>query len=70
MASKFLDYTGLSTFWTKVKTWVSNAVTANSPSASKTVTGWNEGKMTYTKGSGASGDLMVAITDAEINALT
>lgn len=47
MASKFLDYTGLSTFWTKVKTWVSNAVTANSPSASKTVTGWNEGKMTY-----------------------
>lgn len=47
MASKFLDYTGLSTFWTKVKTWVSNAVTTNSPSASKTVTGWNEGKMTY-----------------------
>lgn len=47
MASKFLDYTGLSTFWTKVKTWVSKAVTANSPSASKTVTGWNEGKITY-----------------------
>lgn len=47
MASKFLDYTGLSTFWTKVKTWVSNAVTTNSPSASKTVTGWNEGKVTY-----------------------
>ena len=47
MASKFLDYTGLSTFWTKVKTWVSNAVTTNSPSASKTVTGWNEGKITY-----------------------
>lgn len=47
MASKFLDYTGLSTFWTKVKTWVSNAVTTNSPSTSKTVTGWNEGKITY-----------------------
>lgn len=47
MASKFLDYTGLSTFWTKVKTWVSNAVTTNSPSESKTVTGWNEGKITY-----------------------
>lgn len=47
MASKFLDYTGLSTFWTKIKAWVSSAVTTNGPSTSKTVTGWNEGKMTY-----------------------
>lgn len=47
MASKFLDYTGLSTFWSKIKTWVSTAVTTNSPSTSKTVTGWNEGKITY-----------------------
>lgn len=47
MASKFLDYTGLSTFWTKIKAWVSSAVTTNGPSTSKTVTGWNEGKMTF-----------------------
>lgn len=45
--AKYLDLTGLTTFWTKVKSWVSAAVTTNGPSASKTVTGWNEGKMTY-----------------------
>ena len=45
--AKYLDLTGLTTFWTKVKSWVAAAVTTNSPSASKTVTGWNEGKMTY-----------------------
>lgn len=45
--AKYLDLTGLTTFWTKVKSWVAAAVTTNSPSASKTVTGWNEGKITY-----------------------
>ena len=45
--AKYLDLTGLTTFWTKVKSWVAAAVTTNGPSASKTVTGWNEGKMTY-----------------------
>ena len=45
--AKYLDLTGLTTFWTKLKSWVSAAVTTNGPSASKTVTGWNEGKITY-----------------------
>ncbi len=45
--AKYLNLTGLTTFWTKVKSWVAAAVTTNGPSASKTVTGWNEGKMTY-----------------------
>lgn len=45
--AKYLDLTGLTTFWTKVKSWVAAAVTTNGPSASKTVTGWNEGKVTY-----------------------
>lgn len=45
--AKYLDLTGLTTFWTKVKSWVSAAITTNGPSASKTVTGWNEGKVTY-----------------------
>lgn len=45
--AKYLDLTGLTTFWNKVKSWVAAAVTTNGPSASKTVTGWNEGKMTY-----------------------
>lgn len=45
--AKYLDLTGLTTFWTKVKSWVAAAVTTNSPSTSKTVTGWNEGKMTF-----------------------
>lgn len=45
--AKYLDLTGLTTFWTKVKSWVAAAVTTNGPSASKTVTGWNEGKITY-----------------------
>ena len=44
---KFLDYTGLQTFWLKIKTWVSSAVTTNTPSTSKTVTGWESGKITY-----------------------
>ena len=61
MASKFLDYTGLSTFWSKIKTWVSTAVTTNSPSTSKTVTGWNEGKITY-------GDIQIA--QSQVNNLT
>lgn len=45
--SKYLDLTGLTTFWTKVKSWVVTAITTNGPSTSKTVTGWNEGKVTY-----------------------
>lgn len=45
--AKYLDLTGLTTFWTKVKSWVAAAVTTNGPSTSKTVTGWNEGKMTF-----------------------
>ena len=45
--AKYLDLTGLTTFWTNVKSWVAVAVTTNGPSASKTVTGWNEGKITY-----------------------
>lgn len=44
---KFLDYEGLQTFWAKIKTWIASAVTTNSPSVSKTVTGFNDGKMTY-----------------------
>lgn len=44
---KFLDYEGLQTFWAKIKTWIASAVTTNSPSASKTVTGFNDGKVTY-----------------------
>ena len=44
---KFLDYEGLQTFWAKIKTWIASAVTTNSPSTSKTVTGWNDGKITY-----------------------
>lgn len=45
--AKFLDYEGLQTFWAKIKTWVASAVTTNSPSTSKTVTGFNDGKITY-----------------------
>lgn len=45
--AKYLDLTGLTTFWTKVKSWVASAITTNGPSTSKTVTGWNEGKVTY-----------------------
>lgn len=45
--AKYLDLTGLTTFWTKVKSWVAAAITTNGPSTSKTVTGWNEGKVTY-----------------------
>lgn len=44
---KFLDYEGLQTFWAKIKTWIASAVTTNSPSTSKTVTGFSDGKMTY-----------------------
>ena len=44
---KFLDYEGLQTFWAKIKTWIASAVTTNSPSVSKTVTGFNDGKVTY-----------------------
>ena len=45
--AKFLDYEGLQTFWAKIKTWVASAVTTNSPSTSKTVTGFSDGKFTY-----------------------
>ena len=45
--AKFLDYQGLTQFWAKVKTWVYTAVTTNSPSKSKTVTGMQDGKVTY-----------------------
>lgn len=45
--AKFLDYEGLTTFWAKIKTWIASAVTTNSPSTSKTVTGFNDGKITY-----------------------
>lgn len=45
--AKFLDYQGLTQFWAKVKTWVYTAVTTNSPSKSKTVTGMQDGKITY-----------------------
>lgn len=45
--AKFLDHEGLQTFWAKIKTWIASAVTTNGPSASKTVTGFNEGKFTY-----------------------
>lgn len=44
---KFLDYEGLQTFWAKIKTWISSSVTTNSPSTSKTVTGFSDGKLTY-----------------------
>ena len=45
--AKFLDYQGLTQFWAKVKLWVYTAVTTNSPSKSKTVTGMQDGKVTY-----------------------
>lgn len=45
--AKFLDYQGLTQFWAKIKTWVYTAVTTNSPSKSKTVTGMQDGKVTY-----------------------
>ena len=45
--AKYLDYEGLTQFWAKVKTWVYTAVTTNSPSKSKTVTGMQDGKLTY-----------------------
>lgn len=45
--AKYLDYEGLQTFWAKIKTWIASAVTTNSPSTSKTVTGFNDGKITY-----------------------
>lgn len=47
MAWKYLDFEGLTQFWGKIKLWVASAVTTNSPSKSKTVTGFNDGKMTY-----------------------
>ena len=59
--AKYLDLTGLTTFWTKVKSWVAAAVTTNGPSASKTVTGWNEGKVTY-------GNIQIA--QSQVNDLT
>lgn len=59
--AKYLDLTGLTTFWTKVKSWVAAAVTTNGPSTSKTVTGWNEGKMTY-------GD--IKISESQVTNLT
>lgn len=45
--AKFLDYQGLTQFWAKIKTWVYTAVTTNSPSKSKTITGMQDGKFTY-----------------------
>lgn len=45
--AKYLNYSGLQTFWAKIKTWVASAVTTGSPSSSKTVTGWNDGHMTF-----------------------
>ena len=45
--AKFLDYQGLTQFWAKIKTWVYTAVTTNSPSKSKTVTGMQDGTVTY-----------------------
>ena len=44
---KFLDYEGLQTFWARIKTWIASAVTTNGPGVSKTVTGFNDGKVTY-----------------------
>lgn len=59
--TKFLDLTGLGTFWTKIKNFISNAVTANSPSASKTVTGYSDGKITYGN---------IAIAESQVTNLT
>ena len=59
--AKYLDLTGLTTFWTKVKSWVAAAVTTNGPSSSKTVTGWNEGKVTYSN---------IQIAQSQVNDLT
>lgn len=59
--AKYLNLTGLTTFWTKVKSWVAAAVTTNSPSASKTVTGWNEGKVTYSS---------IQISESQVTNLT
>lgn len=59
--AKYLNLTGLTTFWTKVKSWVAAAVTTNSPSTSKTVTGWNEGKVTYSS---------IQISESQVTNLT
>ena len=45
--AKYLNYEGLQTLWAKIKTWVASSVTTNSPSASKTITGFSEGHITY-----------------------
>lgn len=59
--AKYLDLSGLQTFWSKVKTFISNGVTANSPSASKTVTGYQDGKVTYGN---------IAISESQVTNLT
>lgn len=45
--AKYLDLSGLQTFWSKVKVYISNAFTTGGPSASKTITGFNDGHATY-----------------------
>lgn len=59
--AKYLNYEGLQTLWAKIKTWVSTSVTTNSPSASKTITGFSEGHITY-------GD--IAIAQSQVTNLT
>lgn len=60
--AKFLDYQGLTQFWAKIKTWVYTAVTTNSPSKSKTVTGMQDGKVTY-------GDIGIDASQVETGAI-
>ena len=59
--AKYLNYEGLQTLWAKIKTWVASSVTTNSPSASKTITGFSEGHITYGN---------IAIAQSQVNNLT
>ena len=59
---KFLDLTGLGTFWTKIKNFISKAVKENGPSASKTVTGYSDdGKIEYSD---------IQIKESQVTSLT
>ncbi len=45
--AKYLNLSGLTTFWNKIKSFVAAGVTGNAPGVSKTVTGYSGGKFTY-----------------------
>ena len=59
--AKYLNLSGLSTFWNKFKAYVSTSVTSNSPSADKTVIGFTGDKITYGN---------IAIAESQVTGLT